>query len=69
MSWTLKEVLCESAGPLQTCAGHQAGAEAAIHGMKAVFEEEETNAVSLIDTSNAFNCMNHQAAMHNIRIT
>ena len=69
VSWTLKEEFCEAAGPLQTCAGHQAGAEAAIHGMRAVFEEEGTDAVLLVDASNAFNRMNRQVGMHNIRIT
>ena len=44
----------EAAGPLQTCAGHGAGAEAAIHGMKDIFSSEETG-VLLIDASNAFN--------------
>ena len=69
ISWTLKEEFCEAAGPLQTCAGHSAGAEAAIHGMRAIFEEEGTDAVLLIDASNAFNRMNRKVAMHNIRIT
>ena len=69
VSWTLKEEFCEAAGPLQTCAGHMAGAEAAIHGIRAIFEKEETDAVLLIDASNAFNRMNRKVAMHNIRIT
>ena len=69
VTWTLKEVFCESAGPLQTCAGHQAGAEAAIHGLKAVFEDKGTDASLLVDASNAFNRMNRLVGMHNIRIT
>ena len=48
----------EVAGPLKTCAGHGAGAEAAIHAMKSIFGSEETDAVLLIDVSNAFNCFN-----------
>ena len=31
------------------------------------FEDDRTDAVILFDTSNAFNSLNHQAAMHNIR--
>ena len=69
ISWSLKDEFCETAGPLQTCAGHSAGAEAAIHGMKEFFLEEGTDAVLLIDASNAFNCMNRQVALHNIQIT
>ena len=32
----------EAAGPLQTCASHGAGAEAAIHAMRKTFEMEGT---------------------------
>lgn len=58
----------EAAGPLQTCAGHGAGAEAAIHAMRKIFESEGTDAVLLIDASNAFNRLNRAVALHNIRI-
>ena len=37
--------------------------------MRAIFEEEGTDAVLLIDASNAFTRMNRKVAMHNIRIT
>ena len=53
----------ESAGPLQTCAGHGAGAEAAIHAIRQIFESDETDAVLLIDATNAFNCLNRSAAL------
>ena len=53
---------------VQTCASHGAGAEAAIHGMRELFEEEEAEAVLLIDASNAFNSMNRMVGLHNIRI-
>ena len=59
----------EAAGPLQTCAGHGAGAEAAIHAMRKIFESEGTDAVLLIDASNAFNRLNRAVALHNIQIT
>ena len=52
----LKEELKEAAGPLQVCAGHSAGAEAAIHAMSEVFIEEETGGILLIDARNTFNC-------------
>lgn len=63
-----KEELKEAAGPLQVCAGFSGGAEAAIHAMNSIFEEEDTDAVLLIDATNAFNQMNRLAAMHNIQI-
>ena len=59
----------EAAGPLQTCAGHGAGAEAEIHAMREIFQQEDTDAVLLIDARNAFNCLNRSVALHNIQIT
>ena len=57
-----------AAGVLQTCAGHDAGAEAAIHAMREIFAHENTDAVLLVDASNAFNQVNRQSALHNISI-
>ena len=68
VSWILKEEIKTAAGPLQTCANHGAGAEAAIHGMRSIFEKDSTEAVLLIDAKNAFNSLNRSAALHNIRI-
>ena len=59
----------ESAGPLQVCAGHSAGSEAAIHAMSQVFVEEGTDGILLIDASNAFNQMNRSIVLHNIQVT
>jgi len=67
-SWHTADEIKEATGPLQTCAGHGAGAEAAIHSMRNIFEADSTDAVLLIDTSNAFNRLNRSAAMHNIQI-
>ena len=53
----------------QTCADHGAGAEAAIHSMKDIFEDEGTDAILLIDTFNAFNRLNRTAAMLSIQFT
>ena len=33
-----------------------------------IFEADETDGVLLIDASNAFNALNRQAALHNIRV-
>ena len=57
-----------AAGALQTCAGHDAGAEAAIHAMRDIFARGDTDAVLLVDASNAFNRVNRQSALHNISI-
>ena len=63
----IKTDLADSAGSLQLCAGQKAGCEAAAHAMRDIFAEEETDGVLLVDASNAFNCLNRQALLHNIR--
>ena len=57
----------EAAGSLQLCAGQDAGNEAAVHAMRAIFCDDSTEAVLLVDASNAFNCLNRQVALHNIQ--
>ena len=57
----------KAAGPKQLCAGQIAGIEAAMHTMKSIFSSDETDAVLLINTSNAFNSLNRQAALRNVQ--
>ena len=61
-----KEVV-ESAGSLQLCAGQPGGCEAAVHAVNEIFNEDRTDGVLLIDASNAFNSLNRQAMLNNIR--
>ena len=68
ISWTLKKDIQEAVGPLQKCSGLNSGGEAAIHAMKEIFNEEETDGVILVDALNTFNNMNRLAALHNIRV-
>ena len=58
----------EASGSLQLCAGQKSGSEAAIHAMHAIFEADDTDAVLLIDASNAFNAINRATSLHNIRV-
>ena len=69
IGWVAKRDLMEAAGPLQAASGLQGGAEAAIHAMRKIFESDDTEAVVLVDASNAFNSLNRQAALHNVQIT
>ncbi len=62
----IKVDVLEAAGTLQLCAGQEAGSEAAIHAMRSIFEDTESEAVLLADATNAFNCLNRNAALHNI---
>ena len=48
-----------AAGPLQVCAGHEVGCEAAIHAMQ-IFADEETEGVLLVDAKNAFNSLTEE---------
>ena len=56
----------EAAGSLQLCAGQISGIEAAVHAVDSLFQQEETEAILLVDASNAFNSLNHLCALHNI---
>ena len=61
----LKPELVQATAPLQTCAGLAGGIEASIHAMRQMFMDENTEAILLVDASNAFNSLNRQAALHN----
>jgi len=71
-----KTVLCivklnilEAAGPLQLCAGQDAGCEAAVHAMRSIFSDSSAQGVLLVDATNAFNCLDRQVALHNMHST
>ena len=44
------------------------GSEAAIHAMYTIFEADDSDAVLLIDASNAFNALNRATALHNTQV-
>ena len=56
----------EAGGSTQLCAGQQAGSEAAVHAMHQIFNDPGSQAVLLVDVTNAFNCLNRKAALLNI---
>ena len=64
----IREEIVTSVGSLQVCAGQEAGSEAAVHAMHDIFNEEESEAVLLIDATNAFNIFNRKVFLHNISI-
>ena len=66
---TIKPEIMKSAGSLQLCAGQEAGCEAATHAMNQIFLEDETDALLLVDDSNAFNSINRKVMLHNISNT
>ena len=56
-------------GCLQLCAGQISGIEAAVHAARSSFELEDNDAILLVDATNAFNSLNRQVALHNIKAT
>ena len=62
-----KQDLQEAAGSMQLCAGQIAGIEAGVHAVHTLFQKEDTEAVLLVDASNAFNALNRQTVLHSIQ--
>ena len=54
----------EAAGSIQLCSGQTSGIEAAVHAIKQAYQYDAVEAVLLVD---AFNCLNREAALRNIR--
>ena len=61
---TIRDDIQEVAGPLQLCAGQEAGCEAAVHAVQQMFESPDAEAVILVD---AFNSLNRENALRNIQ--
>ena len=57
----------KAAGGVQLCARHEAGVEAAVHAMQATFENSAMDAILFVDAANAFNNLNRETALLNIR--
>jgi hypothetical protein len=51
MAITNSEIV-KATAPIHVCAGLSGGAEAAIHALRRIFDDEETEAVMLIDADN-----------------
>ena len=64
---TIGEDIKEAAGPLQLCAGQEAGCEAAVHAMRQMFESPDAEAAILVDATNAFNSLNRESALRSIQ--
>ncbi len=65
----VKGEIQEATGSKQLCTGQISGVEAAIHTARECFLKEDTQAVLLIDATNAFNSLNRNVALHNIQFT
>jgi hypothetical protein len=63
----LRTDIQQASGPIQLCAGLEAGCEAAIHAIVQLFHRDDSEAVILVDADNAFNRLNRSIALWNIR--
>ena len=64
----MKPDIQDASGCLQICGGQISGIEAAVHAVRTAFDSSDTEAVLLVDATNAFNSLNRQVALQNIRI-
>ena len=63
----VKDALTKAVQNLQLYGGEDAGCEAAAHSMHDIFGINKTEAVLLADIENAFNSINRQVFLHNIK--
>ena len=68
ISHIIRDDLQEAAGSSQLCAGQESGSEAAVYAIHKIFKEEETEAVLEVNDTNAFNRLNRQSTLQNIRV-
>ena len=61
-----KSDILDAAGSAQLGAGQTAEAEAAVHAVNECFQQDDNEAIPLVDASNAFNPLNCSVALHNI---
>ena len=61
-----RSYLQDATGPRQPCPGQFASIEMAAHGMRAMFSRKDTDAVLLVDSTNAFTSLNRKMALCNI---
>ena len=64
----LKRDVLKATGSFQLCAGQNAGSEAAIHAVYEMFNKESTEAILMVEASNAFNAINRETFLHNTKI-
>ena len=62
----LKNDVIDCTGSLRVCAGQEAGIEPAVHAVNSMYNDENNDAVLLVEASNAFNSLNRGVFLHNI---
>ena len=63
-----REGIQAAVGCLQLCAGQEAACKAGVYAMRTLLEDDDVEAVLLVDASNAFKSLNREAALQNIHV-
>ena len=63
LSVVIKEDILRVAGVKQLCVGQQAGCETAKHTLRCIFDHPSTEAILLVDATNAFNNFSCKTAL------
>ena len=63
----IKPDIQEASGCIQLCGGQLSGIEAAVHAARRCLVSDDNEAILLADATNAFNSMNREVALQNIR--
>ena len=63
----VRQDLTSLGGNMQLCLGEKCGIEHAIHSLRHSFDDPENEAILLIDAKNAFNVLNKQTALENVK--
>ena len=61
----IREDIISAVGSLQVCAGQEAEWNSFVHAIHEIHEDQLSEAVLLVDASNAFNTINRNAFLHN----
>ena len=63
----IKDDIINAVGPVQLSAGQEGGCESTVHALNKMFEEEDREAVLLVDATNAYNSLNRATSLLNIQ--
>lgn len=73
LGWVIRRIACKVLASVlkdnvikYRFAGQEADIEAVIYSIYLMYEDENTNRILLVDTSNVFNSLNRQTVLHNI---
>ena len=64
----LNPIVAVCTGPVQLCAGLQAGCETGVHALRSLFACDATEGVLLVDATNAFNALNRRVTLLNSQV-